>query len=145
MITAPVSSIQSTKTMNKRKIMTAKYQWLMVADPLLCGSGPILSRLRRCDRLNRGEFCLCRFHINDLDEDVSAIGGNDVMEWFENDVDADDMDDLVKEIAWRVAKAKSQRYADDVIERAQRWLLRFQDVAMAGSGLTGRYSDELDD
>ena len=117
----------------------------MVADPLLCGPGPTLTRLRRCSRLNRGEPCLCRFLINDLAEDLDEFGAETALEWFDSDIDPDDMEDLVRELKSVIAAAQAKPVSDDGLEKAQAWLARFRGLAVAGSGLTGRYTEELDE
>ena len=131
--------------MSKRRAITAKYQWLMVADPLLCGSGATIARLQRCNRLNRGEPCVCRFLINDLADDMVDIGAEEFVGWFESDIEAEDMPELVREFASHVARARLQKVSDDSIGRAQAWLARFRSLAAEESGLTGRYTDVLDD
>ncbi len=129
----------------RRRPITAKYQWLMVADPPLCGSGPTLTRLRRCDRQNRGEQCDCRFLINDLAEDLADLQAESLLEWFEDDVDADDVVELVREIEGAIDRADRTTGAGESAERGRWWVARLRRVASAGSGLTGRYSDDLDD
>jgi hypothetical protein len=67
------------------------------------------------------------------------------LDWFEDDVDADDVGQLVVEFAHEVTRAETAGHADAAVERAHRWLSRFRDLGTAGSGLTGRYSEEIDD
>lgn len=129
----------------RRRSITAKYQWLMVADPALCGPGPTLTRLRRCDRQNRGEQCDCRFLINDLADDLLDLGAESLLEWFEDDVDADDVEELVREIESAINRGDRAGAAGEAAERGRWWVARLRRVSSAGSGLTGRYSDALDD
>jgi hypothetical protein len=132
----------------RRPSRTAKYLWRMTADPLLCGGGPQLARLMRCPLPSRGGQCRCRFEINEIIEDLGDAQALEVAGWFETDIDADDVPQLIAD--FRTARIGTERLAgvgantEDLVSRLDAWSDRFRELEATQTGLTGRYADDLD-
>jgi len=131
-----------------RPSRTAKYIWRMAADPPLCGAGRTVQRILQCPLLRRGERCRCLFEVNEIIDDLTDAGAVDLGDWFEDDVDPDDVSQLTKDFR-RVRAAVGGLQADaatkdEIRQRLDVWIARFSEVEAAGAGLTGRYSDDLD-
>lgn len=131
-----------------RESRTAKYLWRMAADPLLCGPGKTVPRILQCPLPRRGETCRCLFEINDILDDLTDAGQVDVAQWFEDEIEPDDVGQLIAD--FRRAKVGVTRLSadadvkDQIRQRLDVWLTRFALLEEAGAGLTGRYSDDLD-
>lgn len=117
------------------------YTWLMTADPPLCGGSSSLARFRGCPDLDADGGCRCRFHINDLLDDLDKTGLQDLAGWFEADVEGDDMDALISEIK---READGRHLSQGQLELVAPWIRRFHELRGAGAGLTGQYADDLD-
>ncbi len=131
-----------------RPSRTAKYIWRMAADPPLCGTGRTVQRILQCPLPRRGETCRCLFEVNEILDDLTDAAASDVASWFEDDVDADDVSQLIKDLRRaRVgvgALGSDAAGKDQIRQRLDVWIGRFTELEAAGSGLTGRYSDDLD-
>ena len=56
----------ASRTGGSGRYDAVQYPWLLTADPPVCRSGPALGVLRRCERLRRGDRCICRFAAADI-------------------------------------------------------------------------------
>lgn len=118
-----------------------QYPWLLTADPPVCGSGPALGVLRRCERLRRGQHCQCRFAAADIGDDLEAAGHRDLADYFTTSLEPED----VEELAGRLRVASPNDLQDgELAERLVQLLRDLDRLVEAGAGLTDRYSDELD-
>lgn len=132
-----------------RERRTAKYIWRMAAQPLLCGPGKTVPGILRCPLPRRGDTCRCLFEINDIVDDLTDAGHVDVAEWFEDEIDADDVGQLIAD--FRRAKVDATHLSPDaevvkeqIRQRLDVWITRFTLLQEARAGLTGQYSDDLD-
>jgi hypothetical protein len=131
-----------------RESRTAKYIWRMTADPLLCGPGKTVTKILQCPLPRRNETCHCLFEINEIVDDLTDANQVELAEWFEDDIDADDVGQLMAD--FRRAKAgvsplnADPEAIEPIRQRLDVWLTRFGLLQEAGAGLTGRYSDDLD-
>jgi hypothetical protein len=131
-----------------RESRTAKYIWRMTADPLLCGSGKTVTKILQCPLPHRDETCQCLFEVNEIVDDLTDAAQVDVGQWFEDDIDADDVGQLIADFR-RAQVAVTQLNSDaetkeQIRQRLGVWMTRFALLQEAGAGLTGRYSDDLD-
>ena len=75
--------------MRRRTVPAEQYPWLLTADPPVCSDGPALGVLRRCERLRRGEHCICRFAAADVAEDLTAAGAPQLAEFLDTTLEAE--------------------------------------------------------
>lgn len=118
-----------------------QYPWLLTSDPPVCRSGPALAVLRRCERLRRGDRCVCRFGAADIAEDLERAGVPELAEYFATSLEPEDVEDL----ASKLRRLDPSRLADtDLGDELTRLLHDLGRLVEAGAGLTDRFSDDLD-
>src|SRR5438445_819679 len=81
-----------------RPSRTAKYIWRMAAEPPLCGTGRTVQRVLQCPLPRHGETCRCLFEVNEILDDLTDAGAADVASWFEDEVDAEDVPQLINDL-----------------------------------------------
>lgn len=118
-----------------------QYPWLLTADPPVCRSGPALGVLRRCERLRRGDRCLCRFAAADIAEDLENAGSRDLADYFATSLEPEDVEELVRKL--RIFDPNKLADAD-LADRLLQLLRDMDRLVEAGAGLTDRFSDDLE-
>jgi hypothetical protein len=124
-----------------RQYRAEQYPGLLTADPPICAVGQALSVLRRCDRIRRGEGCLCRIYSADVAEDLIDAGAVTQAEYLTAALEPEDVEALVDELQ----AFKFDRLSDDDLRaRLEALTAQLARLVRHGSGLTDRYSDDLD-
>lgn len=126
--------------MRPRRYVAEQYPGLLTADPPVCGVGPALGLLRRCERLRRSERCYCRFAAGDITDDLTAAGIDELAEYFSTSLEPEDVEELVG----KLSRLDLTRVERDVGDRLALELADLRRLVQAGSGLTDRYADDLD-
>lgn len=128
------------------------YVWLLTAEPPLCRDGDSLAVLRRCERLRRGQDCVCRFNASDIADDLADIDAGTIADQYLRD--RLDSGDVVRfRDAVNQALAETQRdpsgsaplEREMAIERVGHLLSRLDRVIASGAELTDQFSDELEE
>jgi hypothetical protein len=123
------------------RILAEQFPWMLTADPPVCRIGPALGVLRRCERLRRGQRCFCRLAAAEIAEDLAAVGHPELGEYLYSALEPED----VEELSSRLDGLDLSSAADpDVAERLSTARSDLRRLVSAGSGLTDRYSDDLD-
>jgi hypothetical protein len=118
-----------------------QYPSLLTADPPVCRVGPPLAVLRRCERLRRDEVCWCRFAAADLADELSEAGAPELGDYFATALEPEDVNELSSRVR---ALAASGIPDEDLADSVARLSRRLRRLVEAESGLTDRYSDDLD-
>jgi hypothetical protein len=118
-----------------------QYPWLLTADPPICRVGPALAVLRRCERIRRGEWCLCRFAAADIADELERSGAPELAEYLATRLEPEDVDELALQLHAHLARATGDGDLDESLARLERDLNR---IVEAGAGLTDEFSDDLD-
>jgi hypothetical protein len=124
-----------------RQYRAEQYPGLLTADPPVCAVGQALSVLRRCDRIRRGEGCFCRVYSADVAEDLIAAGAVGQAEYLSASLGPEDVEALLDELQ---AFGFDRVADDDLRARVETLTAQLARLVRHGSGLTDRYSDELD-
>jgi hypothetical protein len=131
----------ASRTGGSGRYDAVQYPWLLTADPPVCRSGPALGVLRRCERLRRGDRCICRFAAADIADDLEKAGWPDLADYFATPLEPED----VEELARKLRASDQSKLADADLAESLALLLRdLSRLVEAGAGLTDRFSDELD-
>jgi hypothetical protein len=117
-----------------------QYIWLLTADPPICRAGRPIEVLNSCERRRRDEVCWCRVAVRDVVDDLELVGRPDLGEWFESELEADDVADLAERLH-AIAPGNGD---DAALERVMALANILRRVADHGSGLTDRYADDVD-
>ena len=118
-----------------------QYPWLLTADPPICRVGSALAVLRRCERLRRGDRCLCRFAAADIAEELERSGAPELAEYLATSLEPEDVDELARRLHTHRERYTSESDLAESLARLERDLNR---LVEAGSGLTDEFSDDLD-
>lgn len=137
----PVDTRHTLFGMRRRAAPAEQYPWLLTADPPVCAVGPSLGTLKRCDRRRRAERCYCRFAAADIAEDLISADRLDLAQFLEAWLEAEDVEELADEVTAIDVEAIAE---DALAERLTILRDDLRRLVNAGSGLTDRYSDELD-
>ncbi len=131
------------------------YVWLLTAEPPVCRSGASRIILTRCERLTRGEVCLCRFNVAEMGDDLTAIGATDLVEkWLGDRLEPEDVEafrvdvDLAHQRAaqgTQTLPTEQRADAEHAAERVKQLVTRLTVLTEQGAGLTDEFSDDLDD
>lgn len=128
------------------------YVWLLTAEPPMCRDGDSLGVLRRCERLRRGQDCVCRFNTSDIADDLADIEGGPIADQYLRDrLDSEDVVGFRNAVSQALAKARRDREGatplerDMAIERVGHLLRRLDRVVASGAELTDEFSDELEE
>jgi hypothetical protein len=124
----------------RRRYRSEQYPGLLTADPPICGPGPAATVLRRCERLAKGLTCYCRVNAGDLADDLLEAGARDIAEYFEASLEHEDVVELVADLDL----LEQDGLDADLSERLRVATDQLRRIAASGSGLTDRYSDEVD-
>jgi len=129
----------------------ADYRWLLLADPPVCRGGRPETVLNNCDRLRKGETCLCRFETQEIVDDLVLAGSAGALDdWLTaGDLDEQDVEEMQSKVASIVRQARagdSEAPADAVaaLDRLELLGRRLGRLMERGSGLSDRYADDLD-
>lgn len=123
-----------------RRYRAEQYVWLLTADPPICREGRPIEVLQNCDRQRRNERCWCRLLVRDVADDLEQIGRGDLAEFLESGLEADDVSD----VAGRLRSAATLAQGTDECDRLIAVSYDLERIADRGSGLTDRYSDDVD-
>ena len=107
----------------------------------MCRIGPALAVLSRCERQRRGEDCHCRFEAGDIAEALEAAGAADLANYLATPLEPEDVEELARRLGQRRWDLPDGSDLADKIGKFRRDLDR---LVRNGSGLTDRYSDDLD-
>jgi hypothetical protein len=129
------------------------YVWLLTAEPPVCRGGDSRTVLMRCERLRRGEACICRFNVAELSDDLAAIGADDLAEkWLSDRLEASDVEAFRNELALahqnavrvaQIAPKEERLDAEHGAERVGQLVNRLSTLVSEGAELTDEFSDEL--
>lgn len=130
----------------------ADYKWLLLADPPVCGGGNAVALLNGCERRRRAEVCLCRFNVQEIVEDLTAIGQPKLGdEWLTTELEARDVEDFrdaLRAAADRAASRLEDEPDDDLehaVERIRSLVGRLDRLVQHESGLSDQYADDVDE
>lgn len=107
----------------------------------MCRIGNALAVLARCERLRRGEDCHCRFEAGDIAGVLEGAGAPDLAEYLATPLEPEDVEELARRLGERRWELDEDSELADKIAKFRRDLDR---LVRHGSGLTDRYSDDLD-
>jgi hypothetical protein len=121
------------------------YVRLLTADPPVCGYGSARGLLNACERRRRGQRCLCRFNASEIADDLEAVAVDGDIGGLEIEYEPDEVGDLLADMQLAVGRVTP---ADDRERDARDRLLQvvsaLEIVVERGSGLTDRYSDDIE-
>lgn len=114
-----------------RPYRAEQYAGLLTADPPICATGPALGVLTRCERLRRGEACLCRVYARDLADDLAAIGALRQADYLTSSLEPEDVEKLVEELQALPLTAVADDDLRGRIESSTRQLADLADLGLA--------------
>jgi hypothetical protein len=129
----------------------ADYHWILLADPPVCRGGRPDVVLNNCDRLRKGEICLCRFETQEIVDDLALAGAAGALDdWLTSgDLEEQDVEEMTRKVLSlvREAQARGPGMSGDeaaAVDRLDGLARRLRRLVDRGSGLSDRYADDLD-
>lgn len=110
----------------------AESEWVLVADPPLCGARDASTAVDHCPRPDQGLSCRCQFAIHELAEDLADVDADQLVELIDVGLEAGDVADLVIELE----RASGRADDEDLGERLEGWVERFKELQAANAGLS---------
>ena len=147
------TSITSRGVEEVNRYQRADYKWLLLADPPVCRAGRPIVVLNNCDRRRKGEICWCRFNTSEIADDLAEIGeANLADEWLTMDLEARDVEDFRNAVQTAVARAGQHseeapldQDQEHALERVSYLIRRLNRLVESESGLSDRYSEDVDE
>lgn len=118
----------------------AKSVWLLTADPPVCTAGRAVDVLSQCAELRRGNECVCRFDVAELEAPLRACGGDEAAEMLSDRLEPEDVEDLLRLTQQCV---RSGHGTEEARQDVSALVARLRRLVARGSGLTDAYSDEI--
>ncbi|SRR6266851_565036 len=104
--------------------------WTLVADPPPCDPGNPRRALAYCTKARQGQRCTCLFDLGAIVEDLEEVGLGDCAADFEDELDAESLADVVRDVVRRL-RGRPEGTATRLLEE----FVLLQRLAAEGSGI----------